>query len=453
MLAKSGILAKKLSSEERMFLDTALQSIERLLPHVKVRDWSEGVPSAHYGTARRMGKEVALDLYIRPVEHLAGRQLRATIARRKDGLPGAALASGALDARELDICQRIAEQISVVLGQGTPYPQGALAAISATFDEHVVANHIAAHHDIDFDISALLAGLHKLAEQTYENKALSFGCIIDPGIDGAGSTLLSDRIAEGKKHKALTDGYRTAYVLTRRGDIAGLVDLSKYTKRKLTEKHFFPEWARYAAQSSLGGKVGVVLSRQGDLLIFDEGTLRFTYRYGRWQYWNHQYLVKLLKGRARAQGVQPKIVGNVVGAIYRAAIDVSFRRAGALFVILHNKKKIREIVRHGEAIGDTSRDDADSSLDSAIEGDKIQNLSRPVVVEISSLDGAVVLANSGEILAYGAVLRPKKSGKSNGTEGSRTKAAIGASKYGTAVKVSSDGDVTIYYDGKMYLSV
>jgi DNA integrity scanning protein DisA with diadenylate cyclase activity len=83
----------------------------------------------------------------------------------------------------------------------------------------------------------------------------------------------------------------------------------------------------------------------------------------------------------------------------------------------------------------------------------MHSLSRSVAVELASLDGAVVLANSGEILAYGAILQPKKIGRTRGTEGSRTKAAIGASKYGIAVKVSSDGDIKVYFDGKDFIGI
>jgi DNA integrity scanning protein DisA with diadenylate cyclase activity len=62
----------------------------------------------------------------------------------------------------------------------------------------------------------------------------------------------------------------------------------------------------------------------------------------------------------------------------------------------------------------------------------------------------VVLANSGKILAYGAILQPKKVGRLRGSEGSRTKAAIGASNYGLALKISSDGDMTVYYKGEEF---
>jgi DNA integrity scanning protein DisA with diadenylate cyclase activity len=73
--------------------------------------------------------------------------------------------------------------------------------------------------------------------------------------------------------------------------------------------------------------------------------------------------------------------------------------------------------------------------------------------EISALDGAVVVGNHGRLLAYGAVLQPNKRDKFNPSEGSRTKAAITASKFGIAIKVSSDGDITFYEQGKPFLKL
>lgn len=99
-------------------------------------------------------------------------------------------------------------------------------------------------------------------------------------------------------------------------------------------------------------------------------------------------------------------------------------------------------MRPGEAIADAKRDKRDLEFDGVINKHPIQSLPRAVAVELASLDGALVFANSGYLLAYGAILQPKRAGKLRGTEGSRTKAAIGASNYGLAIKVSSDGDIT-----------
>jgi hypothetical protein len=293
-----------------------------------------------------------------------------------------------------------------------------------------------------------------LSEQSYENKALTFGCILDPHQTGQPSgARFPSEFLQSKKYKALSDGFRTAYIVSTDGRVLSFVDLEKYGEKQLTEKHYFPDWTESIARSSRNGRCGIALSRQGDILVFDEGTLRFTYRYGRWQYWNHSHLVNLLRDQARAQRVPPNRVGRVVGAIYRAALDVSFRRSGGLFVILHNRKHLRKVVRDGDAIGDNNRSATDREFDEFLNGHTIQSLPRAVAVELASIDGAVVLDNSGNVLAYGAVLQPKKAGKLRGTEGSRTKAAIGASNYGLSVKISSDGDISVYIKGSEFIRV
>lgn len=328
-----------------------------------------------------------------------------------------------------------------------------MTAISEAFDEYVVANHVGSYNSLAVSVSSIFEALHTLSEQTYENKALTFGCVLDPGETRHGAVGFPGSYLSTKKYKALSDGFRTAYHISRSGLLLDFVDLARFEIPSSTARHYYPEWTEPIARSATSGRSGIVLSRQGDILVFDGGSLRFTYRYGRWQYWNHAHLVNLLKDRARAQRVPPGILGKVVGAIYRAALDVSFRRSGGLFVILHNRNNLRQIVRPGDAIRDSQRGATDAQFDEVIAQHKFQTLPRVIAVELASLDGAVVLENSGVIRAYGAVLQPKKAGRLRGTEGSRTKAAIGASNYGLSVKVSSDGDITVYHNGAEFIRV
>jgi len=357
--------------------------------------------------------------------------------------------------REFEICKLIASRIDEVLhNEALTASSASMIAISEAFDEYVVANHVESYNKLAVSVSSIFEALHTLSEQTYENKALTFGCILDPGgtarqgaVDFPGSYLST------KKYKALSDGFRTAYHISRSGSLLDFVDLERFESQSGTARHYYPEWTEPIGKSATSGRSGITLSRQGDILVFDGGSLRFTYRYGRWQYWNHAHLVNLLKDRARAQRVPPGILSKVVGAIYRAALDVSFRRSGGLFVILHNRDNLRQIVRPGDAIGDSQRGTTDLQFDEVIAQHKFQNLPRVIAVELASLDGAVVLENSGVIRAYGAVLQPRRAGRLRGTEGSRTKAAIGASNYGLSVKISSDGDITVYHNGAEFIRV
>lgn len=373
--------------------------------------------------------------------------------RRRGAVGNEVNARGVIDQREHDICRSIVLRIADVLREDD-VSEATLKAVSVAFDENVVASHVEGHHGFQASVATILSALHTLSEQSYENKTLTFGCILDPQQLGAPSgAQFPEKFLDSKKYKALSDGFRTAYLVSTDGRVLNFIDLERYGTVPLSARHYFPEWAEAIARASRVGRCGIVLSRQGDILVFDEGTLRFSYRYGKWQYWNHAHLVNLLRDRARAQRVPPNLVGRVVGAVYRAALDVSFRKTGGLFVILHNRKHLRKVVRDGDAVRDRKRSTTDQEFDGFLADHTIQSLPRTVVVELASLDGAVVLDNSGRVLAYGAVLQPRRRGRLRGSEGSRTKAAIGASHYGLAVKISSDGDVAVYNKGAPFIRV
>lgn len=456
MIRANSTLRQHLNEFHVEFLEHAAGAVQRILPHVTLSTWKESGPAktrVKWKSSKRTA--IVVTLSIRAAADDKGRSLRAEVTRTL--LPGIGGKAGkTLDEREKEICNLIAERISefannLSAGDGAGVPPGFQGAVKEAFDESVVAKYVESYHR---PTQALFDALHRLSEQSYENKALTFGCILDAssGKAESGSKFPSDYLAS-KKYKALSDGYRTAYHVSAGGKMLGFIELDLFAKKASVSKHYYPDWAEPIARASRPNRYGIALSRQGDILVFDKGSLRFTYRFGRWQYWNHAHLIYLLRDRARAQRVPTKILGRVVGAIYRAALDVSFRRSGGLFVILHNRKFLKHVVREGDAIGDERRSTVDHDFDSAIGGPNVQSLHRAVLVELASLDGAVVMDNSGRIRAYGAVLQPKKRGRLRGTEGSRTKAAIGASNYGLAVKISSDGDITVYHDGKEFIHV
>lgn len=454
MLRANSRLRRTLGPAGVSFLQHVAGAIQRILPHVQISQWNESqwaAPSSVWASPRRTG--IRITLAIGAQQDPESRSLIASVERRR--VPGIGGSAGStLDEREFHICRLIASRTSEVLKQGSMGAgEVSIRAIRDAFDEYVVARHVETHHGLtQMPVSSVFEALHTLSEQSYESRALTFGCILESGQNVAGkSAQFPEAFLSSKKYKALSDGFRTAYLISADGKVIGLIDLDRFEKKSLSERHHFPDWAEPIARASRSKRCGIALSRQGDILVFDGGSLRFTYRYGQWQYWNHAHLVYLLRDRARAQRVPRRILGRVVGSIYRAALDVSFRRCGGLFVILHNRKYLRDVVRVGDAIGDSKRSATDREFDSVICRHKIDSLPRAIVVELASLDGAIVLDNSGLILAYGSILQPRKAGRLSGTEGSRTKAATGASNYGLAVKISSDGDITVYHKGRAFI--
>jgi hypothetical protein len=437
------------------FLKHAMGSFQRILPHVELSDWEQvnwrNTESVWVDNKRR---KIRVTIAIGEFGNADAGALTATVSRRH--VPVAVQAAGGtLDTREYDICKRISNRIAEIIAGSPAAVSGAtMRAVRDSFDEDVVAQHLEEHHNLSLSMTTLFADLHVLSEQTYENKSVSFGCIIDadkrPRTRGR---QFPREFLKSKKYRALSDGYRTAYYVSANGRVLDFVDLEATETRPLTAHSNFPDWAEPLARNSRGARYGIALSRQGDILVFDGGTLRFTYRHGKWQYWNHNHIVNLLADRAKAQRVSPQVIGALVGTVYVSALDVSFRRSGGLFVILHNRRNLRQIVKPGDAVGEARRTSVDKEFDELISGRRIQSLEPAVTMELAALDGAIVVSNRGEILAYGAVLSPKKAGRLRGTEGSRTKAAIGASNYGLAIKVSSDGNIDAYYRGKHFMQI
>lgn len=447
-------LRKQLGAPGAALLEHALNALERLLPHVNVDQWhvTEGAGKTRARFSDTTKRTLSLELSLDVPKRGSTWTITAKLERLRVPTGVGASVSRTISERERRLALGVLETASQAIGAGVGDDSATADAVKSTFDERVVAAHLQSFHSLDVDLGSWFSALRGLAGQTYENKALAFGCLVDGEdrtVAATEAAFPSDFLAK-KKYRALSDGYKTAYSVSARGAVRQFLRL---TDGRHVPRKYFPEWCSEIATRSSGSKLGVSLTRQGDILVFDSGQLTFTHRFGRWQYWNHPHIVDLLSNAARAQHVKPERIGAVARSIYRAALDVSFRRSGALFVLLRNQQHIRKLIRLGDAIDDERRAMIDRAFDKAVEDTAIQSRPRAVVAELASLDGAIVLGNSGKILSYGAVLDPKKKGKIRGTEGSRSKAAIGASNYGLAVKVSSDGDITVYHLGIQLLRV
>jgi hypothetical protein len=375
-----------------------------------------------------------------------GRSVSGCVTRL-EGKHHIGAAEKTIDVREKDICDRLARLTSATLLLDASGARS-LEAIRAVFDESIVADHLQESLPNSVDVRAVLRELHQLSEETYENKQLSFGCLIprEEAVSEGVATLL---FPEGyfhsktaKRYKALSDGVRTAYVVGSTGELRDLIELRQ---AQVTGRHWFPGWVEPLAYETLQrNALGLALTRQGDILVLDSGSLRFSYRFGRWRFWSHHHLVEVLKALARTNNVPVHDVRKVTDAVYRAALDVAFRRTGALFVVLGAVSGLRDLVRESDQIGHANRDPIHRALDAAISRQALQDLPRAVVSDIAGIDGAVVLDAKGRVRAYGAVLEPRRQPKTRDSEGARTKAALAASNLGLAVKISSDGDIAAY---------
>ena len=448
-------LIKKIKYEPWInFLEKSITSVARILPHIEFQNFEvcrlkKRKPSVRWSETNRRSISVSLSLI---PSHKRWKYkkfgLQFSIRRRSKSR----IETKTLDNQEYKIVKIAVHIIRSIFKSEIKNPN-IIGSYVSDIDENIASEYLKEAHDLRFDLKKLFHQIRKLSEQTYENNALTFGCIIEEGgKEKTSNDCNFEEFLSKKKYRSLSDGYYTAYLLTSNGQLLNFLDLEKI-KKVPSGKCFFPEWCRHLVSHSIGRRVAFCLTRQGDILIFENCTLRFTYREGHWQYWNHAHIVNMLTEVARVQKVPKSIIPAVVRAIYRIALDISFRRIGGMLVLLRNRNDLRKMAREGDAIEDDKRCELDRKFDQALSLKEIVRLPRSIILELASLDGAIILNNHGKILAYGAVLEPRRRGKILSEEGSRTKAAKGASNYGLVVKVSSDGDITVFSKGSEFLKI
>lgn len=450
LIRKNSPLRKLLGPVGTEFLQYGVEGLTRILTHVETSHWRiEKGPAVSSATFRDSNRRV-LNLLLALNVNGSPWRISGFLERKRIPGTGVGSISRTIDLRERNIVEGLLNKLGAILGTPHILTESLLSALRRTFDEQVVSEHLIAHHKLEVQLGDWFAALRRLAEQTYENKSVAFGCVIhvDDTTAPPEKADFPNAYLQHKKYRALSDGYRTAYRVSSKGALLGFTELVPAPHGR----RFYPEWCEGLAAQSRSGNVGLALTRQGDIIVLDSGHLTFTYRFGKWQYWNHTHVVDLIRNAARVQHVPPKSLSGIARSIYCAALDVSFRRSGGLFVLLRSPNWMNSLIPMGDAIGDDARDPVDKLFDTGVSSKKVTLLERCLLTEISGLDGAVVLGNNGDILAYGAILEPRKRGRIHRVEGSRTKAAIGASNYGLAVKISSDGEITVYLKGKKLLS-
>ena len=352
------------------FLEHALNAITRILPHVEMYGWQFSThrkSSVVWNNAKRLELRLTLG-----IGQGRGHSISCMV-RRRSVPTGVGSIIRTIDSREKTICDAAISKLDRLCAERDSMAPDAISAMSRAFDELLVCEYLQKHYQLGFDPAGLLGALRRLAEQTYENRAYSFGCIVDTSDRSvaAQGAMFPDDFFSTKRYQALSDGYHTSYVASAGGRLTSSIDIS-VQKTVSVHKNYYPDWAKDFAANCRGPRIGFALNRQGDVLFFDKGTLRFTYRYGKWQYWNHSHLVDLLRNSFRVQKVPTNVTPSVANALYRTAMDVSFRRSGGLFVILRNALRADRLVRAFDLIANPSRSSLNAEFDKALGPSTVQ---------------------------------------------------------------------------------
>lgn len=309
-------------------------------------------------------------------------------------------------------------------------------------------------------IAKAIEVLRVAALSRYENRAISSGVLLlDTSADPArGACRVKPTLdyAEGltavKSFYRLSDGLHTAFLVSREGKVLDIVEVSEWdTRADMPGTLAAPVAALYQAHAratSGNHHICIILTPSHEIRVFAEGSHVFTFRNATWQ---------LIDVRAK-YAMWQRAVGHEALArlIFQTALDLADSRQGALFVVLRDEGAgLDKLVAPADRLDlPHEHEPSDGIIDRRdllhfAAGRVATELSPDVFRALATMDGAIVTDARGRLLAAGAILL--HSGPASvEIEGARTAAAFGAAQYGPILKVSEDGQMTCFDQGRRW---
>jgi hypothetical protein len=245
-----------------------------------------------------------------------------------------------------------------------------------------------------------------------------------------------------KSFHRLCDGLHTVFLVNAEGMLVDLVDMERFSKACANARLPAPSAAKYRPHSLAtleGGHICLVLTPNGEIKVFAGGVQVFHFLEGRWHLTDiiekyHEFHV--------ATG-DPLLAER----LFTAAMNLAESRRGGLFVVLNNAEAIRLLVASEDLLENTSAPKlAKAQVHYLLSGKSVLELELEVLQSVARVDGGIVLDREGRLLAFGAILRHAGEPLA-AQEGGRTTAAMHASRFGLALKISEDGIVSFYKNG------
>jgi hypothetical protein len=284
---------------------------------------------------------------------------------------------------------------------------------------------------------------------TYENRRISTGVIlVGPGRDGrdakteppAGAVPYTSALVSIKSFHRLCDGLHTVFLVSPEGLLVDLVDVERYARAYGDVALPAPSAERYRAHclaTASGGNICLVLTPNGEIKIFAGGVQAFHFLEGRW---------RVTDMRENYHEFHQAIGDTVLAQrLFTVALNLAEHRRGGLFVILDEGESAAGLVAPEDLL---ENQPAGSSKKAhyLLRQKSVIELELTVLQSIARVDGGIVMDRAGALLAFGAILRT--SGEPLAAqEGGRTTAAVYASRFGMALKISEDGAVAFYRAG------
>src|SRR5262249_47258702 len=150
----------------------------------------------------------------------------------------------------------------------------------------------------------------------------------------------------------ICDGLSTLFLVDRQGDLAWAVDIDRWADQvQGTDPSPDPcprPFVSHAKATGSSQHVCLVLTPSQEIKVFAGGTLAFAFSDARWRLLDIP--TKFAAWRRAVGAARP---ADLASRLFRAALNLSENRQGALFVVLRNpNKSLPQLVAPGDRIVD-----------------------------------------------------------------------------------------------------
>ena len=328
--------------------------------------------------------------------------------------------------------------------------------VSAFLDPRPYSDESRSHPD---RIADAIEVLRTSALTTYENRRISTGALLfgrspDPCHELPESPphplQYSSVLTRARSFHRLSDGLNTLALVDQDGFFVDVIDVQKWSEPYLTFPLPVPSPARYEAHSRAtlcGGHFCLILTSTGEMKIFADGVQVFRFLDGRWRITD-----TVAKYRLWTESLSNS---KLAEKLFVTALNLAEDRRGGLLVVLDDASAAGRLISNSDLLTSTPRQQpapGHASKDQfhyLLRDKRVLNLPTTILETIARIDGALILDNDSNLLAFGAILHyadPADLHPEN-IEGGRASAAIAASRFGRALKISEDGLISFYQNG------
>lgn len=192
----------------------------------------------------------------------------------------------------------------------------------------------------------------------------------------------------------------------------------------------------------------MILTPNGEMKIFAEGEQVFHFWNGRWR----------VTDARRKYDLWTSAVGNfdLAEQLFSAAVNLAEDRRGGLLVVLNDAATAHKLVSRNDLLSNTPAlreqgvTGTKDQLHYLLRSKQMLEVPGAVLETLARIDGGIVVDADSNLLAFGAILRhPDLTDlHPENIEGGRATAAISASRFGNVLKISEDGMISFYQNGR-----